>query len=173
MKYTIKNLTSNEYVEKHSDADNLLYTKDGFEALLFNSKSEAQTFMNEMSDVYDIKYYNIYELFIYEYFKPMGSEVIRPILYDGNEYFDIYKFDCVNIALTKNSYTFYTHLPISSAEYRVQHKSEAKVEVTVNDIYTMFVITDDYGHQTTLAIPNYMEYYIDRAMRSAKEQNLL
>lgn len=84
-------------------------------------------------------------------------------------------FDCITISLEKleNCGEFITWLPISPADYRKEHPTEAKVEIIKKRGFTKFKITDDWGDIHVVKISNRFWHKIKQATQSAIEQNLI
>lgn len=90
------------------------------------------------------------------------------------EFDKVSKFDCQTLHFDN----YCTNLPISRKKYREEQKKngrtmKAKVKITKTDTYTFFEITDDYGLEYKVSLPNNLEQEIEEATTSADEQGLL
>lgn len=104
-----------------------------------------------------------------------------PIIYEGQEYYGIIKFNIYVIDLQFGDDNhdviggFYTSLPISPLSYRQLRlkPSPAKVRIESKIHYTIFHITDDWNKTYRIDIPNRFKNEIKYAILYAKQQELL
>ena len=87
----------------------------------------------------------------------------------------IIDFDCANIKLEclENCGGFFTHLPISTADWRKDNPTKAKVEITKKIGFTKFKIFDDWGDIYIIKIPNKFYRIIQQATQIAIKENLI
>lgn len=106
------------------------------------------------------------------------------IIFEGQEYSEIIKFDCTVINLrTAKGRGYFTALPISSKKYRDEQIKtggtlgeiglKAKVEIIKILYFIKFKITDDWGKTHRIYISKDMKKEIAAAKESAKQEGLL
>ena len=96
------------------------------------------------------------------------------IYYDGNKFDDIEAFDCISLSFSyKEGGSFFTCLPISSAEHRKENSTKAHVEVQINDTRTVFSIWCDWGRLSEVSVDNHHQEEIISAINSAFSYGLI
>lgn len=82
---------------------------------------------------------------------------MKPIIFKGAEYYP--PIEVSGSVISMSTYkgaekpNFHTSLPISDAEYRSENPTKSKVKIKKWNLHTVFLITDDWGHKYTLAVP--------------------
>lgn len=98
-----------------------------------------------------------------------------PVLWEGKLYYGIREFDCIKVSLytepTKQG-GYFTVIPISSAEFRRDNPTKAKVYVIKRDEWTEFTIWDDWGEGHEMKIHNSLSAEIEAAIAAAKKHEL-
>lgn len=98
------------------------------------------------------------------------------IIFQERKYDSIKKFDCHILDFHNNTGGgYFTCLPISPLKHRqgCQRNFPDKVEITKDESFTHFAITDDWGTVHTVSIGNEHKAEIETATQAAKEQGLL
>jgi hypothetical protein len=99
------------------------------------------------------------------------------VIFQGINYDTIRRFDCISLDFGfHDGGGFCTSLPISSLHYRSKladcDRSHSKVKITIDENFTHFGITDDYGNFVTVSVGNEHTKEIEYAISQARLQGL-
>jgi hypothetical protein len=98
------------------------------------------------------------------------------VIFDGRKYFGIKEFGYNWISLfTEETLqgTFSTGFAISTVEYRKNHTTRAKIEISDKKDWTVFKIFSDWGGYSKLEIHNSLSKEIESVKKEAIDQNLI
>ena len=104
------------------------------------------------------------------------KKIKYPVVFEGRKFCGIRKFDCVIVDLYTEPTLrggFFTSIPISETEYRREHPTKAKVNVSILKGWTVFRIYSDWGELSVMEIHNSLSDEIALAIEGGKRRGVI